>query len=111
MSKIGEMTLKGVSGKTYIFQVYSRSTEFKALGAVYVMSKRTQKSGESGGTHDFLYIGQTGDLSNRPLNHHKKSCFDRRGADHVSVHIISDEKQRLNTETDLIRAYSLPCNG
>lgn len=111
MPSLGKMTLKGASGKDYTFEVYHRSTEFKALGAVYLISKRSPNPDGKGGTHTFLYLGETGDLSSRPLNHHKKQCFDKHGADHVSVFLISDSQQRLDAETDLIRGHNLPCNG
>ncbi len=111
MAKVGNgMAVKGKSGQSYSFAVYTRDTEFKALGALYLMSKRTPKP-DGGGSHQFLYIGQTGDLSNRPLNHHKKSCFDKCGADHVSVYLEPNEKKRLEIETDLIQGNDLPCNG
>lgn len=112
MSKVGEWVLTGKSGREYPFVVYTRDTDFKALSAIYVMSKRTVKPGSGGGTHYIIYIGQTGDLSDRPLNHHKKACFDREGADHVSIYLVEGgEKKRLEIEADLIEAYDPPCNG
>jgi hypothetical protein len=110
MSKVGEMTLKGESGNDYEFTVYTRDTDFKALGAVYVQSKRTIKSG-GGGSHDLIYVGQTGDLSGRPLNHHKKDCFDKHGSNCVSILLEENEKRRLAIETDLINGNKWPCNG
>lgn len=44
MAKIGTMTLKGNSGQSYQFNVYPFGTEFKAKGAVYYISKRTEKA-------------------------------------------------------------------
>src|SRR5437660_399254 len=32
------------------------------------------------GTHTWLYVGETGDLSDRPLSHERKPCFDKNGA-------------------------------
>jgi len=108
--KLGEIALTGESGQTYTFTVYTRETDFYALGAVYLMSKRTSKLGGEGATHAFIYIGQTGDLSDRPLNHHKTECFDKHGANCVSVYLESDEKKRFAVETDLVRKNKPPCN-
>ncbi len=57
MAKISNMILTGKSGRKYDLIVYTRDTTFKALAAVYVMSKRNPN-----GNHDICYIGQTGDL-------------------------------------------------
>jgi len=109
MAKIGTMTLTGKSGKSYEFAVYSRDTSFKELGAVYLQSKRTVKA-KGGGSHEFIYIGETGDLSKRPLNHERKPCFDKHGSNCVSIYLESNEQKRLDIETDLRRAYDPPCN-
>jgi hypothetical protein len=55
-------------------------------------------------------VGQTGDLSNRPLNHHKKACFDRHGANALLILLESSERSRLAIERDLITALNPPCN-
>src|SRR6516225_5000509 len=72
VATLGTIDLKGASGKSWPFDVYLRETAFKAVGAVYVQSVRTAKTG-GGGSHQFIYVGQTGNLSNRPLNHHKEA--------------------------------------
>ena len=79
MAKFGTIKLKGASGRSWTFDVGPRDTEFNAVGVVYVQSVRTRKA-DGTGTHKFIYVGQTGDLSRRPLNHHTKGCFDRHGA-------------------------------
>lgn len=109
MAKIGTMTLSGKSGSKYEFAVYPRATTFKALGALYFMTKRTLKP-EGGGSHAMIYVGETSDLSNRPLNHHRKQCFDRKGADTVCILVESDRDRRLAIETDLRQNYDPPCN-
>lgn len=106
MATLGTITLTGASGTKYEFNIYERSTTFKASGAVYVMSKVN-----ANGKYVIIYIGQTGDLSGRPLNHHKTDCFDKNGADKVFIKSESAEKTRLAIETDLVRAYNPTCNG
>ena len=110
MKKIGTLTLTGASGTKYAFDVYPYGTEFNAIGAVYYISKRTEKA-DGTGSHDKIYIGETGDLSERFDNHHKEPCFKMHSANCISIHQESNENKRLIIEEDLIDAYNPPCNG
>jgi hypothetical protein len=110
VAKFGIVSLKGASGRSYSFDAYPRDAEFNALGAVYVPTVRTPKAG-GGASHDVVYVGQTGDLSSRPLNHHKTACFDRHSANCLLIHLEAKETVRLDVEGDLIAAYKPPCNG
>ncbi len=109
MGKLASITLTGKSGTKYPFDVYPRSDEFKALGAVYFMTKRVKDS-DGNGNHTFIYVGETGDLSDRPLNHHRTECFDRHGANCVLIHLEGNRTTRLAIEKDLREAYDPPCN-
>lgn len=104
MSKETTIKLKGVSGRTYDFDVFPWGTTFKPLGAVYTVMKK------NGANFTILYIGQTGDLSERFDNHHQRPCFDRNGKTHIGVHLESTESQRFEIEIDLVRNYSPTCN-
>jgi len=73
MAKLGTITLKGLSGTEYKFNVYKWDTDFDNIGAVYYISNR-HKDDDGGWTHIKIYIGQTGDLSDRFDNHHKSEC-------------------------------------
>lgn len=109
MSKLGTATFTGVSGKEYGFNVYSWGTEFKAIGGVYIVSKR--RVDEKGkGRHTFIYIGHTGDLSERFDDHHKADCFTQHGVNCISIHAEDSEKTRLAVESDLIDGNDTPCN-
>ena len=104
MTKETTVTLKGASGRSYDFDVFPWGTSFNAVGAVYTVLKRNTSN------FTILYIGQTGDLSDRFDNHHKQSCFDRNGKTHIGIHLESSESRRFDIETDLVRNYSLVCN-
>ena len=110
MAKLGTITLKGQSGTEYKFNVYKWDTDFDDIGAVYYISNR-HKVDDGGWTHTKIYIGQTGDLSDRFDNHHKAQCFEDNDVNAVSVHRDDDEDSRLEKEADLIMALNLPCNG
>ena len=110
MGKIGTITFNGKSGIEYSFDVYPFDTNFNAIGAVYFVTNRTEKS-DGTGSHTGIYVGETGDLSKRFDNHHKQDCFDKHHANCICVHSESSEKNRLEKESDLIDNYNPPCNG
>ncbi len=97
--------MEGRSGAKHEFQVFSWGTDFKPLGAVYVVLKR-----RTDGRYDVIYIGETGDLSERFDNHHQTACFTRNGKTHIGVHLESSEQRRRAIESDLIANYNTPCN-
>ena len=101
------VTAKGASGAAYAFDVYPWGTDFKSVGAVYMVLRK----GSQNGNYDVLYVGQTGDLSERLDNHHKKPCFNRNRKTHVGAMAESAEARRLNIEADLIRNYNPGCNS
>lgn len=106
MAKVDTIAAKGASGTSYSFDVYLWGTNFKALGAVYLVLKKS-----SDGKYTILYVGQTGDLGERFDDHHKGACFNRNGRTHIGIKPESVEKTRLAIETDLVRNYNPVCNG
>ena len=109
MTKFGNVTFTGASNTKYEFTAHSRDTDFNAIGAVYFMTKRSQKP-DGRYSHKRIYVGQTGDLSDRPLNHHRKECFDSEGANCVCSYPENNIDTRLEIETDLREKYDSPCN-
>jgi GIY-YIG catalytic domain len=104
------LELTGASGRKYAFLVYPWGTSFKPLGGVYAVTRAV--SNQAGGeTHTIVYVGQTGDLSERFDNHHKANCFARHSSNRICVHVEGNEETRLAIEADLIAAYNPPCNG
>jgi hypothetical protein len=104
------LELTGASGRKYAFLVYPWGTEFKAVGGAYAVTRATP-SQAGGETHAIIYVGQTGDLSERFDAHHKAACFSRNSANRISVHVEGLEQTRLGIEADLIASYRPPCNG
>jgi len=96
----------GASGRSYKYRVYTLGTNFIAKPGNYVFAKTN-----AAGNWVPIYIGESGDLSERFDNHHAMPCIRRNGATHVHVHASSSNRQeRLNEETDLRRNYNPPCN-
>ena len=106
MKKEDTVTAKAASGASYSFDVYPWGTSFKALGAVYLVLKKSLD-----GNYTILYVGQTGNLSERFDDHHKNTCFSRNGRTHIGIKPESVETTRLAIETDLVRNYNPTCNG
>jgi hypothetical protein len=106
MASLGTIMLTGKSKTQHEFNIYARSQKFNAIGAIYVMAKKSQNAN----SYDLIYIGQTGDASERPFNHHRKDCFDKNRADHVFICSEGSEKRRFEIETDLIQNYNTQCN-
>ncbi len=107
MAKEDTVTVTGASGRKYDFDVYPWGQIFNPVGGVYLILKK--RSGVNV-TYDILYVGQTGDLSQRFDDHHKQGCFDRNGKTHIGVHVESSEQVRLSIERDLIANYTPICN-
>jgi len=73
----------------------------------YVFAKETK-------TESFvpIYIGETGDLSERFNNHHKMPCIRQHGATHIHVHTSSSfVSVRRVEESDLNDKWNPVCKG
>lgn len=110
MGKIADATFKGKVG-TYAFEVYTRDTIFRSVGAVYIFSKRVVGL-DGKGTHTFLYIGQTHSLKERIPKHEKLPCVRSHDVNYcICVHRDSDANSRLRKEIDLRAVNWTPCNA
>lgn len=110
------ITIKGMSGTSYIFNVYgfSRFSDlkdaFKSIPALYAFTRRFPNSASSY-THDLVYVGETDDLSTRFDNHHKQDCIVKSNANCICIHSFQGtELERLAAETDILNSFDLPCN-
>jgi hypothetical protein len=75
--------------------------------ANYIYAKST-----SPGFWTPVYIGESGNIHERCLDHHQMECILRSGATHIFTHVSSTDKQtRLNEETDLRHSYPATCNS
>jgi len=105
MAEAPEVVWTGISGKKYTYWLYKIGTTFNATPGNYIFCKQTEK------TLTAVYIGQTGDLSERFDYHHKMPCIKRNEATHICVHKSSkDEDVRKTEENDLIVNYNPICN-
>lgn len=104
------ITFKGVSGTGYQCKAYDWGTQFNAVAAVYVVTYR-YISDDHKTKYRVIYVGETGDLSERFENHHKADCFAEHNANTICIYRENDDDERLVIEKDLIAKYDPPCNG
>jgi hypothetical protein len=95
----------GASGRTYPYWVYALPPNFNAAPGNYIFAKRN-----ADGRWTPVYIGQTGDLSERFDFHHAMPCVIRNGATHIHAHRSGGEAERRGEEADLLANFNPPCN-
>ena len=101
MARLGTMKLEGTSGAVYRFRIYPWATTFKAIGAVYFVTRRVPNA--SGNFHhERLYLGHTKDLSEGFAQHNQIDFFKEHSANCVCVHRENDASQRQHIEQDLL---------
>ena len=96
----------GASGNRYTYYVSKRPANFTdTRGGNYIFCfVNSSKKWEA------VYIGETGDLSDRFDGHHALRCIDQHGATHIHAHTNTSRDVRRAEEADLIDNYSPPCN-
>ena len=104
------IVLTGASKTQRTFTIYPLNQAFSAVGGVYVVTKAIPNT-DGSVTHQILYVGQTGNLSERFDAHHKSEAWCARKANRICVIGVGDEATRLAIEADLVKAYNPPCNG
>ena len=110
MARLGMMNLEGTSGAVYRFQIYPWTTKFKAIGAVYFVTRRFEKSG-GGFHHERIYLGQTPDLSEGFDKHTQRDTFRDRSVNCLCVYRENDASQRQKIEQDLVFKHKTLLNG
>ena len=95
----------GASGKSYKYWIYPIGHSLKAEAGNYIFAYESRP-----GSYTPVYIGQTGDLSERFDNHHKAVCIKNAGATHIHAHLNTKKQDRLDEESDLIAKWKPTCN-
>ncbi len=108
MPALGTIRWAGKSGEKYRYWIFPiKDFSFKASPGNYVFARRTKT-----GSYVPVYVGETGDLSDRFDNHHKMACAIRNGATHIHAHTSSaDDEVRRAEESDIIAKWNPVCNG
>lgn len=109
MASLGTIDYKGLSGKTYTFNIYDLNSSWNEVSVVYLVTRAfTKENGKL--YHSLIYIGQTDNLKERFSNHHKQNCFNIKNANRLCLIVENNEAVRLQIESDLIKGNKAPCN-
>lgn len=104
---MAEWKWTGKSGRQYNYGELQPGSTLPPTPGNYIFVKIHQD-----GRREAIYIGETGNLSNRLAYHNEEACARRYGATHIHAHQSSEDRNvRMSEESDLIAAYSPPCNG
>lgn len=97
---------EGKSGSTYRYWIYPIGAPLKAEPGNYVFARETTPN-----WFHPIYIGETGDLSERFDNHHKMPCIRQNRATEICAHTSSSNRDiRLAEERDLLAKWNPACN-
>jgi hypothetical protein len=98
------INFKGKSGERYRFQAWPMDTKFKAMGGVYIITKRAceNRTFPTKASHQPLAIGQTADLAASLVTSGERSKLTEQGANCICVCAVAEEARRLEIEKDLI---------
>jgi hypothetical protein len=110
MPKLGTVSLTGVSGMRYELDVYPRADQFKPLGAVFALAKRIPFA-EGEAEYTWVHVGETADISHRPLAPSQESCIDEHEANSLCLLIEEDPSRRLTIAADLRGGCRPLCGG
>jgi len=108
------VTLKGVSGEEYDFDIYTDKGSLPRNSGVYALlcHKHSEKH-----HYSILYIGEAGNVHERLTsgNHNGLKCAEKVCSNvlHFGVYDTIDlsRKERLEIEKDLTNKYNPPCNN
>lgn len=105
---LGNVRIRGVSGRIYTFRAYPIETAFARVGAVYFISSRNhQPDGRI--SHSRIYCGETGNLSTRPDVVNSANSFKINNANCICILPKEDGSLRAEIERDIHRKYKFLC--
>jgi hypothetical protein len=112
--KPAQVTLRGMSKRAYLFEVYRREAipDLGEIGAVYVHARSTAADAASTLPRDATgvafepgYIGSTAELARREAEHDRHGHFIGFAFDVVLILRLEQDKIRTDIEGDLIELY------
>ncbi len=111
MATYGGITFTGRSGEKYFFHAWRLETRFSAVAAVYYVTKRSFSNKTYRiASHEGIFIGHTGSLTDPFASQTQLERFKKFGANCVCVHLIANEERRQTVAQDMLAAHSTSCN-
>ena len=106
---LGNVRIKGVSGKTYTFRAYPLDTRFAEFGAVYFITGR-ERDPEGRIAHSRIYCGETSNMSIRPYGAQQSVSFRANYANCICILPVKEDSARRDIERDIHQNYKLLSN-
>ncbi|MBI4185190.1 MAG: hypothetical protein HY521_14460 [Proteobacteria bacterium] len=110
MPEYGRVVFTGASGTKYTLSAFGMDQRFNVVGAVYVITHRTEKTRGGNVQHNVVFVGQTADLSSRKDGMRRTICFEDHNANCICVLTENNQDKRLAIGADLLKAFNPPCN-
>ena len=101
---LGNVRIKGLSGRMYTFRAYPLNTTFAKVGAVYCITSRNQQP-DGRISHSRICCGETDNLSSRSDTHEREDSLKANHANCICILPNMDEETRVEIESDIHRKY------
>jgi hypothetical protein len=101
---IGTVIFKGRSGEEFRFQAWPLTAKFKAVGGVYIVTKRSfeDRTFTTKASHHPLVIGHTANLADALISKSQLAKLTAQGANCICICTVTDAARRAEIEKDLI---------
>ena len=104
--QLGHIIFPGRSGEEYHFECWDLETRFRAIGAIYVVTRRrAEGAGYRHAHHETLYIGQVSSLASLAVAPSPLAAFAQHGANCLCVYAVESEERRIAIRDDLVAAH------
>jgi hypothetical protein len=103
-SSQNSIMFRGKTGERYYFQALPIEAKLKAIGGVYIVTRRTyeDRTFPTKASHRPLAIGHTDDLSMILAEPSERARLERLSANCICVYADQDEQRRVEIEQDVL---------
>ncbi|MEI7969862.1 MAG: hypothetical protein WCJ69_12790 [Betaproteobacteria bacterium] len=103
----GDLMLSGRSGEKFRFQTCSFETRFRAVPAVYFVTRRFSDNATfRRSRHEVIFVGETASMAAPLGTPTQLEAFAKHGANCVCVHPSGDEALRREMVEDMILGHN-----
>lgn len=105
---MGNVRIKGVSGRMYKFRAYPLETKFAKFGAVFFVTGRNHTP-QGRIAHSRIYCGEAGNMSTTNFSDQLSASFELHHANCICILPIPEAGVRSDIEKDIHQNYVLLC--
>ena len=105
MGKVGFVSVQGVSGNTYFFDVWTAGATYPDCGGIFLPSRLSSINAHSNANPcDIFYIEETARLNDAIGNHPKWAEWGKSGVDMLLI-LQEDDPQKRHAIYEDVREY------